>query len=72
MCVVQAELGQLGVSSGEKEGGEEGGENIPTSVWEEQLEQELNDLDLQVTPLPPVATDINPSLTAGPGGCGWG
>ena len=58
MCCVQAELGQLGVrreeggSEGERgeerEGEGERGEEVDTSVWEEQLQKELQDLDIEV------------------------
>ena len=55
---LQAELGQLGVTSemgeggrergrGEKGGGGEG-KGVDSNVWEEQLQQELQDLELQV------------------------
>ena len=63
LCVfwlAQAELGQLGVrreegggegekkDEGEGEGGKER-EEVDTSVWEEQLQQELQDLDIEVS-----------------------
>lgn len=43
--IVQAELGQLGVSSREKEEGVKEGEE--SNVWEEQLQQELQDMELE-------------------------
>ena len=61
LCVfwlAQAELGQLGVrreeGGGEGERRDEGEgererEEVDTSVWEEQLQQELQDLDIEVS-----------------------
>lgn len=43
---MQAELGQLGVSSREKEGGAEEGED--SNAWEKKLQQELEDMELEV------------------------
>ena len=56
VCVLQAELGQLGVGGAEKEREE-------SSVWEDELQQELEGLDLQVTQLQPCDSNFNPSVT---------